>query len=239
MVRIELWKDIEGFDGKYQVSNQGRVRSRKRGEWRQLKLGHGDGRYPQIVLSKDGKHFTKRVHRLVAEAFLDKPEKKNTTHIDHIDGNAMNNNCRNLRFVCPKENSNNPNTKEHMRGNKREQRAQRERRKMILRLEKMRTNDRCIIGDGYTIFYDRNNNYYLLSYQQQAIDLSGKPYIVDRVDDLPHQFYTNDYLNKDGTIDYAGIWDAMEQEMSADIMEDEDYVIVVNEDGDEVIEWLV
>lgn len=109
---------------------------------------------------------------------------------------------------------------------------------MTQRLERMRTNDRCIIGDGYSVFFDRNNNYYILSYQQRTIDLNGETYIVDRVDDLPSLFHTRDYLNEDGNIDYAGLWNEMQTELNGGIEGNGEYVVVVNEDGDEVIEWL-
>jgi len=236
MVRIELWRDIEGFDGKYQVSNQGRVRSRQKGEWRLLQQGHGEGRYAQVVLSINGKRYTRRVHRLVAEAFVQNPN--HLPQIDHRDGNCLNNYADNLRYTRPIDNARNPNTIGHLRGSRSEQRKQREARRMTQRLERMRTNDRCIIGDGYSVFFDRNNNYYILSYQQQTIDLNGETYIVDRVDDLPSLFHTRDYLNEDGTIDYAGLWDDMQTELNGGIEGDEDYFITTNEDGDEVIEWL-
>lgn len=235
----EVWKDIEGFDGKYQVSNQGRVRSRQKGEWRFLKQGYGEGRYAQVVLSINGKRYTRRVHRLVAEAFIPNPEHK--TQIDHIRGyfsNSCSNFADNLRWVSPIENVNNPNTKVNMRGKKKEQRRKREARRMMQRLERMRTNDRCIIGDGYSVFFDRNNNYYILSYQQQTIDLNGETYIVDRVDDLPSLFHTRDYLNEDGTIDYARLWDDMQTDLNGGIEGVEDYIITTNEEGDEEIEWL-
>ena len=112
------------------------------------------------------------------------------------------------------------------------------RKRMTQRLERMRTNDRCIIGDGYSVFFDRNNNYYILSYPQQTIDLNGETYIVDRADDLPSLFHTRDYLNENGTIDYSRLWDDMQTELNGDIDEDYDYFITTNEDGDEVIEWL-
>lgn len=196
MIRIELWKDIEGYDGIYQVSNQGRIRSRKRkGEWRLLKPGHGDGRYCQVGLVKDGKRHWKRVHQLVAEAFLPNPD--HLPQIDHKDGNYLNNYADNLRWVSPADNTRNPNTIGHLLGNRKEQRNQREARKMIQRLERMRTNDRCIITDQYMIFFDRINDYYFLTGTGTA--------------NTPVPFQTGDYLNNDGTIDFARLWRVMQQ----------------------------
>lgn len=188
MIRIEIWKEIEGYD-MYQVSNQGRVRSRQKGDWRLLKQGHGDGRYSQVVLVKDRKRSTKRVHQLVAEAFLPNPDHK--PQIDHKDGNILNNYADNLKWATPLENINNPNTKPHLRGNKKEQRKQREEKKMIRRLERMRTTDRCIIGDRYMVFFDRYNDYYYLTTPQTT--------------NSPIPFQTSDYLNENGTIDYEGL----------------------------------
>ena len=235
MKQREIWKDIQGCEGKYQVSTQGEVRSKQADGWRSLKQGYGEGRYAQVVISINGKRYTRRVHRLVAEAFLENPHNK--PQIDHIDGNHFNNRADNLRWATPSENTNNPNTKANMRGKKKEQRRKREAGKMIQRLERMRINDRCILGDGYSVFFDRNNNYYILSYQQQTIDLNGETYIVDRVDDLPSLFHTRDYLNEDGTIDYARLWDDMQTELNGGIEGDEDYFITTNEDGDEELIW--
>lgn len=105
----EIWKDIKGFEQRYQVSNRGQVRSlnyERHGKIQELRFGHGDGRYPQVVLSKDGKRYTRRVHRLVAEAFLPNPEGKR--YIDHIDTNIENCDASNLRWATAKENANNP-----------------------------------------------------------------------------------------------------------------------------------
>ena len=196
MVRIEIWKDIEGYD-MYQVSNQGRVRSRQKGEWRLLKQGHGDGRYSQVVLVKDRKRYTKRVHQLVAEAFLPNPDHK--PQIDHKDGNILNNYADNLKWATPRENINNPNTKPHLQGDRKKQKKQREEKKMICRLERMRTNDRCIITDQYMICFDRINDYYFLTGTGTA--------------NSPVPFQTGDHLNDDGTIDYAGLWEDMKRKI--------------------------
>ena len=197
MIRIELWKDIDGYEGIYQVSNQGRIRSRKSGEWRLLKPGHGDGRYCQVGLVKDGKRHWKRVHQLVAEAFIANPD--HLPQIDHKDGNHLNNYADNLRWVSPADNTRNPNTIGHLRGHRKEQRKQREARKMIQRLERMRTNDRCIITDQYMIVFDRINNYYFLTGTGTA--------------NSPVPFQTGDHLNDDGTIDYAGLWEDMKRKI--------------------------
>lgn len=99
----EIWKDIEGYEGLYQISNFGRVKSLKRNIL--LRYGSCKG-YHNVSLSKNGIIKTFTVHRLVAKHFISNPENK--TIIDHIDTNIHNNNVKNLRWVTSKENCNNP-----------------------------------------------------------------------------------------------------------------------------------
>lgn len=77
----EVWKDIEGFEGIYQVSNLGRVKSLERLSPQKhlipekiLKDHPCQAGYRDISLYKDGKRFHKKVHRLVASAFCDNPK---------------------------------------------------------------------------------------------------------------------------------------------------------------------
>ena len=105
---MEIWEDIPGYEGKYQVSNLGNVKSLKdnHGNYREkiLKPGKHRNNYLIVVLCKDGKGENYYVHRLVAEVFVPKIEGK--THVDHIDGNRSNNVYTNLRYCTPKENHN-------------------------------------------------------------------------------------------------------------------------------------
>ena len=113
----EIWKDVVGYEGKYKVSNFGRVFSltRVRNNWgniykgRMLRIATDKLGYRHATLL-DGFGGYKRikVHRLVALAFI--PNTQNKPQIDHIDCNPSNNNVNNLRWVTPKENQNNPNT---------------------------------------------------------------------------------------------------------------------------------
>ena len=74
----EQWRDIEGYDGMYQVSDIGRVRSKKSGEWK-IKIGNKDNDgYLHTGLSKDGKRTTYTVHRLVANAFIPNDDESKT-----------------------------------------------------------------------------------------------------------------------------------------------------------------
>ena len=111
---MQIWKDIEGYKGHYQISNYGNVRSLKKDAFL-MKGGYLKG-YKIISLWKNGTGKMFRVHRLVAAAFIPNPENKPC--IDHIDGNRTNNHADNLRWVTAKENSNNYNAPNTYKGKK-------------------------------------------------------------------------------------------------------------------------
>ena len=96
----EKFKDIPDYDGDYQVSNFGNVKSLKYGKERILKFGHRGVRSHLIVLlCKDGKVKTYGVHVLVAMAFLGhKPDGMNSV-VDHKDNNPLNNHVDNLQIL--------------------------------------------------------------------------------------------------------------------------------------------
>lgn len=103
----EIWKDIEGYEGLYQVSNMGRVKSlnyHRTGKERILKLRKNRGGYLRVVLHKDGKGKDYYVHRLAANAFLE--NSKNLPQVNHIDQNKENNCINNLEFCSSKYNCN-------------------------------------------------------------------------------------------------------------------------------------
>lgn len=102
--REELWKDIEGFEGHYQVSNLGRVMSLVTNHGRpQRKLKPQYIRnYPYVNLSLKDKSYRKDVHRMVAIAFVPNPDNK--PMVNHIDGVKLNNNASNLEWATCSEN---------------------------------------------------------------------------------------------------------------------------------------
>lgn len=110
----EEWRDIPGYEGKYQVSNLGQVKSctrtrnGKKGtiaivKERVLKLKTDKDGYKEVALSLDGKLKYYRVHRLVAMAFI--PNPLNLPLINHKDENPANNNVDNLEWCDSSYNS--------------------------------------------------------------------------------------------------------------------------------------
>jgi hypothetical protein len=105
----EVWADIEGYEGRYQVSNIGRVKSLAR-------VNKNGGRvkerimiptyrkaYKMLELSKDGVYKNFTIHRLVSTAFLIKLDGRN--HVNHMDCDKENNHWWNLEWVTPEENT--------------------------------------------------------------------------------------------------------------------------------------
>jgi len=102
-VSKEIWKDVVGYKGIYQVSNIGRVKSLHCGKVRILKPGLDSAGYPLVTLCRHGEHYSARVHRLVAGAFLERPSPAHTD-VNHKNGNKQDNRIENLEWVTPAEN---------------------------------------------------------------------------------------------------------------------------------------
>lgn len=105
---MEIWKDIKGYEGYYQVSNLGNVRSLDRFDGvhdrkgTKIKPNLKQNGYLQVGLRKHNKRKWFGVHRLVATYFLRNPNNK--PQVNHIDCNKQNNNVSNLEWVTGKEN---------------------------------------------------------------------------------------------------------------------------------------
>jgi hypothetical protein len=109
----EKWKDIEDYEGRYQVSSHGRVKSLARvvnshPKTRKLKdkirkLSTNRYGYSYISLKKDGKLKALAIHRLVAIAFIQNPENKPC--VNHLNGIKADNNISNLEWVTYSENT--------------------------------------------------------------------------------------------------------------------------------------
>jgi hypothetical protein len=111
---MEIWRDIEGFEGMYQVSNMGRVRGVDR------YVGYRNGRkrlwkghikkptvtakgYLKVSMHDGQKRKTEEIQRLVARAFI--PNPMNKPYVNHKDGNKQNNAVENLEWTTPSENT--------------------------------------------------------------------------------------------------------------------------------------
>lgn len=110
----EEWKDIEGFEGRYRISNKGEVvrnavidvyesgRVVNRG-MKIIKCSVNSSGYLKLGLNKDGKYYNKFLHRLLAEHFIPNPD--NLPYVNHKDGNKLNNNLNNLEWCTAQENT--------------------------------------------------------------------------------------------------------------------------------------
>ena len=100
----EVWKDIEGYEGLYQVSNLGRVKSIRYGKERILKPLRYNCGYFVVNLWKNGERNQYLVHRLVCQSFI--PNPNNLPQVNHKDENKENNSVENLEWCTAKYNYN-------------------------------------------------------------------------------------------------------------------------------------
>lgn len=96
----EIWKDINGFEGYYQVSSTGRIKNVRTNSIKKLTTGNTG--YAYVYLYKNNNKSNLTVHRLVAQAFI--PNSDNLPQVNHKDGNKLNNNVENLEWCTAKEN---------------------------------------------------------------------------------------------------------------------------------------
>jgi len=140
----ETWKDIEEYEGIYEVSTLGNVRNKISGI---MKLPHDNGHgYKSVSLSQNGHYKTRYVHRLVATAFIDNPDKKPEVH--HIDSDRSNNKLDNLQWVTSKENNNFP---EHIKAMQSNENWAKQRQKSMAK-----ARDKAIVINSYRARFIKN-----------------------------------------------------------------------------------
>ena len=108
----EIWRDIPGFEGLYQASNLGEIKSLEKEVWNAhqmiarpekiLKPFSDKKGYLRVKLYKSGRNYTKKIHRLIAQTFLSNPDNK--PEVNHEDGNKSNNKVNNLSWATTEEN---------------------------------------------------------------------------------------------------------------------------------------
>lgn len=113
----EIWRDISGYEGVFQISDKGRVKGLERTSKYTtsngntacrtnpemiFRCGEDAGGYKQVTIAYDGVPLRRRIHRLVANAFI--PNPNNLPQVNHIDGNKHNNTVENLEWMTSQEN---------------------------------------------------------------------------------------------------------------------------------------
>jgi len=141
----EIWKDVVGYEGLYQVSNLGRVKSLGFDKWHKGKIlkpsYDSKGNYLFIGLHADGKVTQRNVHRLVAETFI--PNPNNLPCVNHIDEIKTNNRVDNLEWCTIEYNSNYGNAKKNMIESRRKNNDQEEINKKIKESKKRNCSFSC------------------------------------------------------------------------------------------------
>lgn len=100
--RMETWKYIDGFEGMYEVSNCGRIKTLKKKEHKIVRLIPDNKGYYRYSLYKNGKNYTVKIHRLVAQHFIPNPDNK--PQVNHINGIKIDNRVENLEWMTNEEN---------------------------------------------------------------------------------------------------------------------------------------
>tara|TARA_R110002153_G_scaffold258763_1_gene418236 strand:+ start:37 stop:519 length:483 start_codon:yes stop_codon:yes gene_type:complete len=105
---MEIWKDIIGYEGIYQVSNEGNIKSLKRKgvlKDKILKPTLDINKYLKVSLYINKSIKTKFIHQLIAENFLNHTPCGHKLVVDHIDNNPLNNRLNNIKIVTTRENT--------------------------------------------------------------------------------------------------------------------------------------
>jgi hypothetical protein len=99
----EIWKWVPGFEGLYEVSTHGQIKSYVKKIPKILSCGSSDGDYVLVRFFKDGKRYPKKVHQVVMETFVG--PRPDDMEVRHRDGNCVNNNLTNLSYGTSSQNN--------------------------------------------------------------------------------------------------------------------------------------
>ena len=109
----EEFREIKDYEGDYQISNLGRVKSLKYGKERILKQSFNSNGYLTVGLCKNAKETKKKIHQLVAIAFLGHIPDGHNICVDHVDNDKLNNNVTNLQLITNRENCSKDSKRRH------------------------------------------------------------------------------------------------------------------------------
>ena len=152
----EIWLPVVGYEGLYEVSNMGRVKTlnfKRSGKEKIMKQSFDGNGYLRVGLRKDGKLKLNSVHRLVAQTFIE--NKENKLEVDHISTVKTDNRVENLKWATRSENANNPLTRKHNSESRKGKKHTEETKKKI-----SETHKRKVVSEETRKKIGKNNHNY-------------------------------------------------------------------------------
>lgn len=195
----EIWKPVKNYEGYYEISNLGRVKSLDRFVKQKnhyihrqecIKQSRIDANgYYVVTLCKDRKSISTYIHRLLAEAFIPNPDNKPC--VDHINTITTDNNLENLRWVTSEENSNNCLTLKHFKADANKE-ASIKKRLLSRKQNKTKTGPKTIYQ--YTISREFSNEYFSIAEAARSVQCS--PSYIRRILDTNKSFENYFFTSK-------------------------------------------
>lgn len=199
----EIWKPIKNYEGYYEISNLGRVKSLDRFVKQKnhfihrqecIKQSRIDANgYYVVTLCKDRKSISTYIHRLLAEAFIPNPDNKPC--VDHINTITTDNSLENLRWVTAEENSNNCLTLKHFKRDANKETSIK-RRLLSRKQNKTKTGPKTIYQ--YTTSGEFSNEYFSIAEAARSVQCS--PSYIRRILDTNKSFKNYLFTSKKESI---------------------------------------